>query len=114
MDECSVKYYAYEYSVLNKLLENLRIKSIDINSESIDINSMTHNEKGLLENRNVGSYKLLREINLIFDNRYCFIFNSKKIKDWFEQGLNSEYAARCLESEIAKDFLKKVVYKEKD
>lgn len=102
-------YYAYEYSVLQQLNDELNIKSISVNSEKWDANKTVRNKYGQLENVIVASINMGRTIRLDFVKDFHFEFDSKVLKDAYERKYDTELMVRQLRRDIVDSFVKEFI-----
>ena len=102
-------YYAYEYGVLMRLNDVLKIESIDIDSETWEATKPIRNEFGKLENKVVKRIKGEDTIRLNFANDFHYEFYRKILREAYGQGYCEEYIASQLRRDIREEFLDKFV-----
>lgn len=102
-------YYAYEYGVLIRLNDVLKIESIDIDSETWEATKTIINEFGKLENKVVKKIKGEDTIRLNFANDFHYEFYRKILREAYGQGYCEEFIASQLRRDIREEFLDKFV-----
>lgn len=106
-------YYEYEYKVLEKLNELLKIESINITSEMHDAIKMVRNEHGILENKIVSRYISDDIIRLDFVNDFHYEFNRKILKEAYGQGYSEDFISRQIKEDIRSEYVNAFVEKKR-
>ena len=106
---CFASYYAYEYGVLMRLNDVLKIESIDIDSETWEATKSIRNKVGKLENKVVKKFKGEDTIRLNFANDFHYEFYRKILREAYGQGYCEEHIVSQLKRDIQEEFLNKFV-----
>ena len=106
-----MNYYAYEYSVLQLLLNELQITNVDINRDTTDAYTWIHNEDDKLEYTCVLQWEGDRMITINFEHDFHYTFNSKVLVDSYESNVEAEEVAMVLKQNIIDAFTKEFILK---
>lgn len=102
-----IDYYAYEYSVIRRLMNIFKIESVCHEKEVEDIKGWV-NENGKLENKTLSTIVLNDYIKLNFKLDWKYCFNTKIIVDAFDENVNIEDVVNVIKKEIEHDWLKEI------
>ena len=100
-----MNYFEYEYKVLERLNELLKIESINITSEIHDAMKMVRNEHGVLENKIVCRYISDNVIRLNFVNDFHYEFDRKILKEAYGQGYSEDFISRQIKEDIRSEYV---------
>lgn len=104
-----MNYYVYEYSVLIGLNDQLKIESINIDSETYDVTKTIRNMYGQLENVVTSRINIGETIVLNFAKEFHFALDRKCIKKAYEQKCDAEFLIYQIISNIKSTFLKEYI-----
>lgn len=92
-----IDYYAYEYSVIKRLIDIFKIEIVEHNKEVKKIG-------GFVKEIVLNDY-----IELI-NNKFCwhYCINKNIIIDAFKSGINIEYVVNMIKKEIEYDWIKEI------
>lgn len=102
-------YYAYEYSVLMGLNDQLKIESINMNSDTYDMTKTIRNKYGQLENIVISRINIGRTIILNFTKDFHFSFDTNLLRKAYEQKYDAEILICQIVNDIKNTFLKEYI-----
>ena len=104
--ELTTDYYAYEYTIIQKLNDIFNIENIELNKETDGLYGYSHDEYGNLQYGRLFKYDVDNYIqfNFKYDFHYC-ISREILIKDFEEKCIVDEVVIRLKEI-IEKEWLK--------
>lgn len=100
-----MNYFEYEYKVLERLNELLKIESINITSEIHDAIKMVRNEHSVLENKIVCRYISDNVIRLNFVNDFHYEFDRKILKEAYGQGYSEDFISHQIKKDIRSEYV---------
>ena len=104
-------YYGYEYSVLSILKDELKIESINKESEIYEATATVRNDIGIFENKVIKRIPMSNTITLNFTKDFHFCFNTKILEEAFEHEISPEKTAMHLKKDITDSFVKEILLK---
>ena len=104
-------YYGYEYSVLSILRDELKIESINKESEIYEATATVRNNIGKLEDVVVKKITTGYTITLNFIKDFHFCFDAKILEEAFEHEISPEKTAMHLKRDIIDSFVKEFILK---
>lgn len=105
-----MNYYAYEYSVLQLLFNELKYINVDIDSEITEAYAWVHNNN-VSEYTRVVPFVRDRIITINFEHDFHFAFNTKILTDAYESNIEAEEIILVLKQKIINAFTKEFILK---
>ena len=102
-----MEYYAYEYSILQQLNDRLNIESITIASDTYEATKNIRNYHGKFKNVVISKINIGRTIQLDFPLDFHYRFDSKMLKDAYEQKHDSGFIVEQIVQNIKNVFVDK-------
>ena len=99
-------YYAYEYSIIQKLYDIFDIENIELNKETYDISGYRRNEFGKLQNVVLSKIEVDNYIQLNFKHDFRYCISRKSLIKAFEENCPADGVVTRLKSLIEKEWLK--------
>ena len=99
-------YYDYEYFVLFVLQDELKIESIEKDSKIYDAMATVRNDVGKLENQVVKRISTGYTITFNFTKDFHYCFDTKILKEAYEQEVSPVKTAKYLKKDITDSFVR--------
>ena len=102
-------YYAYEYSIIQKLYDIFDIKNIEINRDTYDVCGTVHDEFGKLKQTVLYKFDVNSYIKLNFKHDFWYCISRKDLVKDFEDGCPVDKVVIRLKINIEKEW-QKLIY----